>query len=72
MKCEKCGQPVTKTLSDNCVSKIKRYQTVAYYCSHCDEILILDKYKDVLPAGKYDQELTWLRSESREIKNKGW
>jgi len=61
MKCEKCGTAVTKTLSDNCVSRVGRHKTTAYYCGHCDEIFILDKYKDIIDKHKYDGELSWLR-----------
>jgi len=61
MKCERCEQTVKQTLSDRCVSRIKRYKTVAYYCDRCDKIFILDKYKDIINPHKYDDDLTWLR-----------
>ena len=69
MKCEKCGNLVKRTLADNCVSRMKLYKTVAYYCDACDEIFIVDKYKDVLDKSKYDGELEWLRKQNPNIKN---
>ena len=67
MNCEKCGNPVKRTLSDNCVSRIKLYKKVAYYCDFCDEIFILAKYKNVLDKHKYDDELTWLREQNPRL-----
>ena len=69
MNCEKCSAKVKQTLSDNCVSRINRYKTVAYYCDFCDEIFILDKYKAVIDKHKYDNELTWLREQNPNINN---
>jgi len=68
MNCEKCGNPVKRTLSDNCVSRIKLYTKVAYYCDVCDEIYILDKYKSVIDKHKYDDELVWLREQNPNLK----
>ena len=62
MKCERCGNVAKRTLSDNCVGKLKLYKTVAYYCDFCDEIFIVEKYKAILDKHAYDGELTWLRA----------
>ena len=69
MFCEKCGKLVKRTLSDNCVSRIKRYKTVAYYCDYCDEIFIIDKYKSAIDKHKYDDELLWLRKQNPNLKD---
>ena len=68
MKCEKCENLVKRKLTDRCVSRIKRYKNVAYYCNYCDEIFILDKYKDVIDKHKYDGELNWLREQNPRLK----
>ncbi|MDQ0360769.1 hypothetical protein [Breznakia pachnodae] len=68
MKCEKCASLIKRTLADNCVSKINRYKTVAYYCDTCDEIFILEKYKNVIDKHKYDKDLTWLREQNPNLK----
>ena len=68
MNCEKCGERTIRTLADNCVSKLKLYKTVAYYCDDCDELFVIDKYKDVIDKHKYDGELPWLREQNPKIK----
>jgi hypothetical protein len=68
MNCEKCGSLVKRTLSDNSIGIIKRYKTVAYYCDLCDEIFILEKYKDMIDKHKFDNELTWLREQNPNLK----
>ena len=70
MNCERCNAPVKRTLADNTVTKIKRYVTAAYYCDACDRIFILDKYKDVLDAHKFDGELSWLREQNPNLSKK--
>jgi len=67
MKCEKCEKTIKKTLADNCVSRINRWKTVAYYCNFCDEIFILTKYKDIIHKHKYDDELTWFREQNPNL-----
>lgn len=69
MKCEKCGSLIRQTLSDKCVSRFGLYKKVAYYCNHCDEIFILEKYRDIIPKNKYEDELVWLR-ETNPLLNK--
>jgi len=68
MKCEKCGNAVEKTLADNCVGITKLYKKVAYYCDFCDEIFIIDKYKNAIDKHKYNGELVWLRECNPHIK----
>jgi len=68
VNCEKCGERTIRTLADNCVSKLKLYKTVAYYCDDCDELFVIDKYKDVIDKHKYDGELPWLREQNPKIK----
>ena len=67
MKCEKCENTVKRILFDNCVSRIKRYKPVAYYCDFCDEIFIIDKYKEIFDKHKYDNELVWLRKQNPSL-----
>lgn len=63
-------ESIKKTLVDNCVSRLKLYKTVAYYCDHCDKIYILEKYKEIIDESKYDGELEWLRKQNPYLKNK--
>ena len=67
MNCEKCKNLIKRTLCDNCVSRIKRYKVVAYYCDYCDEIFILKKYKNILDQHQYDDELEWLRQQNPNL-----
>lgn len=66
MNCEKCGETVKRTLADK-VGMLGRYKTVAYYCDSCDEIFILDKYKQSIPKEKFDGELGWLREQNPHL-----
>lgn len=68
MNCEKCKNPIKKTLVDNCVSRLKLYKTVAYYCDYCDKIYILEKYREIIDESKYDGELEWLRKQNPYLK----
>ena len=70
MKCEKCNQRVKQTLVDNSVSIIGRYITVAYYCDACDEIFIIEKYKDKIDKHKFDDEYSWLREQNNQLKSR--
>lgn len=67
MNCEKCGATVKQVLSDNCVSRIKRYKPVAYYCDSCDEIFIMEQYRELIDKHKYDSELSWLRQQNPNL-----
>ena len=67
MVCEQCGSFVKRTLADNSVSRIKRYKTVAYYCDTCDEIHVIDKYKDRIDPHKFDGEYEWLRAQNPNL-----